>query len=456
MIALSPSGESRPAGQPPRKRAAAARKLRKRLPRSRHGAWLPPSDRPDPIALLEISNRGRLPSLVPLRYGRMLASPFAFLRGAAAIMARDLATTPVTGPRVQLCGDAHLGNFGGCATPERTLVFDLNDFDETLAGPWEWDVKRLAASAVVLGRENGLDSATCKEAALACGRSYREHTRAYARMPYLDVWYDVIDAETTLAQFDRHPDPIEEAFARAEERTNLATLPKLAEKIGGGFRLQDEPPLVSHRRDTLTQQLHRVLASYRVTLPEERRVLLDRYQVADVARKVVGVGSVGHRCYVVLLFGANREDPLFLQIKEARASVLAPFAGPGEHAHHGKRVVVGQRMMQAASDLFLGWTRYGRTDYFVRQLRDMKASVALEDLGGDNLCAYAALCGWVLARAHACSGDASQIGGYLGKGTRFERALATFADAYADQTAKDHASLAKAVKSGRIRAEIEE
>jgi uncharacterized protein (DUF2252 family) len=371
-------------------------------------------------------------------------------------MAHDLAATPTTGTRVQLCGDAHVGNFGGYATPERNLVFDLNDFDETLPGPWEWDVKRLVASVVVLGRVNGVPRDGARDAALACARSYRKHIRAYGALPYLDVWYSVIDAETSIARFGHDPEPMEEAFAKAKDRTNVTTLPKLAEKVGGGHRIADDPPLVVHRRDVLSRRLPEALGSYRASLPEERRLLLDRYQVVDVARKVGGVGSVGLRCYAVLLFGADQDDPLFLQFKEARASVLAPIVGSRPRSHQGRRVAVGQRVMQAASDLFLGWTRCGRVDYVVRQLRDMKTSVDLQRLGAEDLAAYTALCGWVLARAHACSGDAAQIGGYLGKGKAFDRAVAAFGEAYADQTERDHAALVAAVKAGRVQARGDE
>lgn len=438
---------------PPDERAAAAKALRDEAPRSSHGAWSPAPDRPDPVALLETSNRGRLPSLAPLRIGRMLESPFAFLRGAAVVMAHDLAATPVTGLRAQLCGDAHVGNFGGYATPERNLVFDINDFDETLVGPWEWDLKRLVASVVVLGRVNGVAKAEARAAALAAARSYREHIRDYGALPYLEVWYSVIDAEATMAQFARHPQPMEEAFNKGRQRTNETALPKLAEHVGSGYRIADDPPLVTHPRDVLASRLPEVLSAYRASLPEERRLLLDRYGVVDLARKVIGVGSVGMRCYVALLFGADTADPLFLQLKEARESVLAPFAGTRARTHQGKRVVVGQRIMQAASDIFLGWTRSGHVDYFVRQLRDMKTSVALEDLDGGDLAAYAALCGWILARAHACSGDAAQIGGYLGKGDGFDHAVTAFGEAYADQTERDHAALVAAVKAGRLQAQ---
>jgi uncharacterized protein (DUF2252 family) len=384
----------------------------------------------------------------------MVESPFAYLRGAAIVMANDLASTPVTGCRVQLCGDAHVGNFGGYASPERNLVFDLNDFDETLPGPWEWDLKRLIASVIVLGRVNGLPSSACRAAALRGARSYRKRLRSYAAMPYLDVWYSAIDATMTIDTFHRHPRPMQEAFAKGKQRTNATTLPKLAQRLHGGYRIEDDPPLVTHQRDVFSRRFLGVLGAYRASLTEERRLLLDRYRVVDIARKVVGLGSVGLHSYAVLLFGADQDDPLFLQFKEARASVLAPGAHAPCAPHQGKRVAVGQRIMQAASDLFLGWSRCGRVDYVVRQLRDMKASVALEQLDADDLASYAALCGWVLARAHACSGDAEQIGGYLGKGKTCDRAIAAFGEAYADQTEQDYAALVAAIKSGRVAAEM--
>ncbi|MFN8662110.1 MAG: DUF2252 domain-containing protein [Thermomicrobiales bacterium] len=437
---------------PPGDRAASAKAIRRRIPRDSHTLWAPPPDRADPIALLMESNRGRLPSVAPIRFGRMLASPFAFLRGAAVVMAHDLASTPASGLHARLCGDAHVANFGGYATPERSLIFDINDFDETLPGPWEWDLKRLVTSVVVLGRENGIGQDATRAAALACARSYRKHIREYGPQPFLDIWYSVIDAGMTIAHFGAHPQPVADAFARAEQRTNQTTLPKLGERAGRGYRIGDDPPLITHQRDALTRRLPEVLRGYRSSLADERRVLFDRYEVADIARKVVGIGSVGLRCYAILLFGTDTSDPLFLQVKEVRESVLAPMVCPRPRQHQGKRVVVGQRLMQAASDLFLGWSQCGRTDYVVRQLRDMKTHVALEDLHGDDLAAYATLCGWVLARAHACSGDAAKIGGYLGKGKRFDRAVVAFGEAYADQTERDYAALVEAVRTGRVQA----
>jgi uncharacterized protein (DUF2252 family) len=386
----------------------------------------------------------------------MAASPFAFLRGAPGIMARDLATCRTTGIRVQICGDAHLGNFGGFATPERNLVFDLNDFDETIAGPWEWDLLRLAASLTVCGRTNSISEAYCAAAIHAAARAYREQMRQYAEMRYLDIWYDRIDAEQAIAYVKLvadHPLAMERALDRGPRRTQLATLPKLAERADDTWLIADDPPLVIHEARGIVQRLHELVDGYKQSLPEERRVIVERYRLVDLARKVVGVGSVGTRCYVALLLGSHGEDPLFLQIKEARASVLEPYVARYPNREHGKRVVDGQRIMQAASDLFLGWARVGRRHYYVRQLRDMKTSVDLDDLHTGELAGYAALCGRTLARAHACSGDPARISGYLGKRDAFDKALATFARTYADQTERDHATFRKAIKSGRIPAE---
>jgi len=382
----------------------------------------------------------------------MLASPSAFLRGAAVVMAHDLAPTPVTGLRAWICGDAHLGNFGGFATPERHLVFDLTDFDEAQEGPWEWDVKRLAASVVVAGRENGLSESACRDAARACVRSYRRRMRELAAMRFLDAWYSRLDAADAVASFDDER-VVDRAIAEARRRTNLGTLPKLAEMVDGGYRIADDPPLVCHQTQSLGNRLPAAWSAYQASLAEDRRVLVDRYRLVDVARKVVGVGSVGLRCFVALLLGNDDDDPLFLQLKEARASVLEPFVGRNRYANHGKRVVTGQRVMQAASDLFLGWTRAGCVDYFVRQLRDMKFGVPTEELDADDLVAYGGLCGWALARAHACSGDPARIGGYLGRGDAFDRAVAAFAVAYADQTERDFAALVAAARAGRVPAE---
>jgi uncharacterized protein (DUF2252 family) len=433
-------------------RRAAGRKLRNKVPRSSHAGWTPATDRPDPLSLLEEQNRSRLSHLVPLRYARMAASPFAFLRGSAVVMAQDLAATPVTGIQVQICGDAHLGNFGIYATPERNQVFDVNDFDETLPGPWEWDIKRFTASIVVAGRTNGFPAATNRQAVLNGVQSYREHMWKYSEMRHIDVWYSRIDYENSL-QFVRRTFRwyIEKQREKSRQRSSLQAFPKLTMQVDGQYRIKDDPPLITHLDDEeLTQQLRGLVEAYRPTVQEDRRVLLDKYQCMDVARKVVGVGSVGTRCYIVLLLGNDSNDPLLLQIKEAQASVLERHLGPSIYPNHAQRVVSGQRLMQAASDLFLGWTRLGPTDYYIRQLRDMKLSVSLETLIPDGFIEYCRFCGWALARAHARSGDPAQISGYLGRSDVFDRALASFAETYADQTERDHAALAAVIKADQI------
>ena len=434
-------------------RESAGRALRRDVPRAAHGQWKRAGDGRDPVGILEASNKGRLANLIPIRYGRMVKSPFTFMRGSAAVMAHDLAHTPVTGLTAQLCGDCHVLNFGLFATPERHLVFDLNDFDETLPGPWEWDVKRLAASVVVAGRDNGFTDSQCRDAVMACMRSYREGVRACARMSPLEVWYlhldwqDVIDRET-----DIRAKRIEEKVAEAARKRVIEHLfPRIVKASGGGFRFVDQPPLLRHAPDLkIEQRVARAMAAYRHTLPADRRVLFDRYEVRDFALKVVGIGSVGTRCAVVLLMSRD-DDVLILQVKEARASVLEPYAKRCRYENQGERVVAGQRLMQSSSDIFLGWVGDvdGR-DYYIRQLRDMKFSAPLEQATARQLDQYVKLCGWSLARAHAKSGDAAAIGGYLGKGERFDEALVRFAVAYADQTERDHAALVKAVRSGRV------
>lgn len=433
-------------------RRAAGRELRNKVPRSSHAGWTPASDRPDPLSLLEEQNRSRLSHLVPLRYARMAASPFAFLRGSAVVMAQDLAATPVTGIQVQICGDAHLSNFGIYATPERNQVFDVNDFDETLPGPWEWDIKRFTASIVVAGRTNGFPAATNRQAVLNGVQSYREHMWKYSEMRHIDVWYSRIDYENSL-QFVRRTFRwyIEKQREKSRQRSSLQAFPKLTMQVDGQYRIKDDPPLITHLDDEeLTRQLRGLVEAYRPTVQEDRRVLLDKYQCMDVARKVVGVGSVGTRCYIVLLLGNDSSDPLLLQIKEAQASVLERHLGPSIYPNHAQRVVSGQRLMQAASDLFLGWTRLGPTDYYIRQLRDMKLSVSLETLVPGGFIEYCRFCGWALARAHARSGDPAQISGYLGRSDVFDRALASFAETYADQTERDHAALAAVIKADQI------
>ncbi len=444
--------------RPRAERLEAGKALRKKVSRSAHAAWQPAADRPDPIAVLRANSRGRLRELLPLRWGRMLASPFAFLRGAAAVMAADLAPTPVIGLRVQAGGDCHLANFGGFATPERHLVFDVNDFDETLPAPWEWDVKRLAASVVVAGRRAGIPDKAAAASAEAAVRSYREMMIDLARRRALDVWYARLDFETLVrgarGPLGRH---LAGAARQARQRTMLRAFPKLVEMSGGAPRIKDDPPLIfhSHARNGVEADARAFLRRFRKTLPAECRVLFDRFRLVDVAMKVVGVGSVGTRCAVALLL-ATDDDPLFLQIKEARPSVLEPFAGRSPYSNQGERVVRGQHLMQSASDVFLGWSRDDKgRDYYCRQLRDMKVSIVLDGMTAGELIGYAGFCGRALARAHARSGDAATLAGYLGGNDVFDCALAKFAVAYADQTERDYEALQKAVKAGRLRASVE-
>ena len=424
-------------------RRDAGKALRKQVSRRSHAKWSPAADRPDPISLLEEQNRTRLDYLVPLRFERMSASPFTFLRGTAIVMAADLAATPVTGIRVQMCGDAHLNNFGIFATPERNQVFDLNDFDETLPGPWEWDVKRLAASIVIAGRNNGFSRDLNRQAVLSCMATYRQRMWEYGDMRHLEVWYSRIDYASSL-------EAVNESFrwwvdkqrARAVRRTHVELLPKLTEEVNGKVLIKPEPPLLTRLKDDeLTRMLSALVEEYRTTLREDRHVLLSKYNYVDVVHKVVGVGSVGTRCYVALLLGNDANDPLFLQIKEARASVYEPYVGRSAFSNHGERVVMGQRLMQASSGIFLGWTRLGSIDFYIRQLRDMKLSVDISTLSEGGFNEYAKFCGWALARAHARSGDPAMISGYLGQKDVFDQAIATFAELYADQAERDHAAL---------------
>lgn len=443
-------------------RSEMGKALRDQTPRAAHAGWQPPAGRRDPIGILEESNLGRVPDLIPIRYGRMLANPFAFLRGSAALMAYDLATTPVSGVRVQACGDCHLANFGLFATPERNLVFDLNDFDETLPAPWEWDIKRLAASFVVAGRQSGVSDTRCQVAVRVLADSYRTRLREFAEMRVLDAWYARIDEEMLIATAPDAAVRAHRAEIAAKARASVTEylFPKISKVVDGRRRLVDQPPLVFHlpaRGDEVARlNLNKLMAEYQSSLPHDRRKLFDHYRYEDHAFKVVGVGSVGTRCYV-MLYLAGEDDPLLLQVKEARASVLEPYAGKGAFDHQGQRIVVGQRLMQSASDLFLGWTT-GPMDgkhYYIRQLRDMKFSVPLDDIEPKGLARYAAICGWALARAHAKGGDAALISGYLGRSDAFDQALAKFALAYAAQTERDHAALAKAVKTGRVQAVID-
>jgi uncharacterized protein (DUF2252 family) len=457
---LSPGGAQTPASYQRRhERGRAARRV---APRDSHAGWAPSPDRPDPVDLLEAQAKDRLPDLVPIRYARMMASPFAFMRGSAIIMAHDLASTPETGIRAQLCGDCHLLNFGMYASPERSLLFDLNDFDETLPGPWEWDVKRLAASVVVAGRANGFDAADCRKAARASAASYRRRMAEFSEMGELEVWYSRVGEEEAFGLLSgaktnkKTTKKMKKAVRKARGRDSLQALSKLTRVVDGRRMINDDPPLLVRiaEDDDLRTQIHGILEGYKRTLQDDRRHLLDRYRFVDAARKVVGVGSVGTRAYVVLLEGRDEDDPLFLQVKEARASVLEGRFPSSTHEHQGQRVVAGQRLMQAASDIFLGWFRGpAGGDFYWRQLRDMKGSAQVERMSPEESTLYAGLCGWALARAHARSGDRVQISAYLGKSERFDTAIAAFAEAYADQTERDHAALLAAVKSGRVVAE---
>ena len=434
-------------------------------------AMLVASDlRTDPVELLERQATSRVPELVPIRYGRMLASPFAFYRGAALVMAADLSGTPDSGLRVQLCGDAHMSNFGVFASPERNLVFDLNDFDETLPGPFEWDVKRLAASLEIAGRDNGYKRSQRREVVLSAVRSYRETIRTFAGLSHLDVWYARLDVERALVDILPLMTPdrarrTEQLLAKARTRTSMQAFEKMTHLVDGEARITSDPPLVVPITELLPEedaaqlfaQLRRLLASYVRTLPSDRRHLVKQFRMVDMARKVVGVGSVGTRAWIMLLQGDDQGDPLFLQAKEAEASVLEAFVGASEYANHGARVVAGQRLMQATSDIFLGWQRTKgvdgiERDYYVRQLRDWKGSVLPEEMVPQGMAVYAGLCGWTLARAHARSGDRIAIASYLGKRDTFDRAIADFAAGYANQNEKDYAALQESAASGRVTA----
>lgn len=435
------------------------KRLRHTLPREAHADWRIAAEGRDPIALLEASSQDRLPELIPIRYGRMLRSPFHFLRGSAALMAHDLATTATTGINVQACGDCHLLNFGLFATPERNLVFDINDFDETHPAPWEWDLKRLATSFVIAGRDRGFGKQDCETAARQCGRAYREHLRRYTKMSPLEVWYDQLEAEALIASApDEKARKFRQSLAnKARQRIAENLFPKIVTSVGGRHRLLEQPPVLYHPAiEELTATFESGLDSYRQSLSDERRSLFDRYQFEDAVIKVVGIGSVGTRCLIALFF-SEEGHPLILQFKEARRSVLEPYTTRSPHENQGKRVVTGQRLTQSSSDIFLGWLRsLSGHDYYVRQLRDMKMAMPVDGYSEVQLRRYAEFCGWALARSHAKSGDGTTISGYLGKGEAFDRALARFALAYADQTERDHAALVEAVSQGRVDALIEE
>jgi hypothetical protein len=440
---------------------ASGKRLREKVAVGEHGRWRRSETRPDPIRILHASDEGRVEDLVPIRYGRMLASPFAFYRGAAAIMASDLAGTPTTGIRVQACGDCHLVNFGGFATPERNVLFDINDFDETLPAPWEWDVKRLVASFVLAARNVGLADEVGREAAVVCARSYRQRIRDFAHRHPLDVWYARVTQEDFLNLLP--PGLGRRVQARinkeAKKSSSASEFPKLADMVAGRLGIRQAPPLIFHPEGSdapeFQPMVERILAQYRETLADDRRALLDEYHIVDAAMKVVGVGSVGRRCWIVLMMSASNE-PLFLQFKEAVASVLEPFAGASVYPHHGQRVVAGQRLMQPASDMFLGWvTSETGVQFYVRQLRDAKITPLVETFDAEMLQLYAEACGWVLARAHSKGGHEALISGYLGSKDHFDEAMGDFALAYADQAERDHAALKAAVRKGEIPVHLE-
>jgi len=442
-------------------RRADGKTLRDAVPRDAHATWRAYKGRTDPIGILHAADATRQPELVPLRYGRMLQSPFSFYRGSAAVMAADLAHTPATGIQVQACGDCHLMNFGGFATPERRYIFDINDLDETLPAPWEWDVKRLVASFVLASRSNGLSDKNGRDAAVACARSYRRQMRNFANMDVLDIWYARLDDRDFLAMLPRHRKAIlSKRIAKATSRSSSELVfPKLVEVAGQQPRIHDSPPTIFHeersRASGYMDMLRDALAKYRETLAEDRRILLDRYRMVDAAVKVVGIGSVGTLCMVALMMSIA-DRPFFLQLKEANASVLEAYAGKSAYPHHGQRVVMGQRLMQPASDMFLGWiTGPKGRHFYVRQLRDVKLSPLVETYDAEMLSIYAKACGWVLARAHAKAGDPWAITGYLGKRDDFDEAMGKFALAYADQAERDHAALKAAVRTGVIEAQPE-
>jgi uncharacterized protein (DUF2252 family) len=453
-----------------RERAARGRAARVECPRSGHAGFELAPGR-DPVAILEAQGQSRVAELVPIRYGRMLVSPFTFYRGAAAVMAHDLAATPRAGLHAQLCGDAHLANVGGYASPERTLVFDLNDFDETLPGPFEWDVKRLATSFEIAGRERGFTQRQRTAAVLSSIRSYREWMRKFAGMRNLDVWYahldvDAIEAQLRQQQATKQAQTVAQAAAKAQTKDSLKAFAKLTRDVDGEPRLISDPPLIvpveqlaeeaGIPADRILDSIRDLYRRYRRTLQRDRRHLTEQFRWLDVARKVVGVGSVGTRCWIVLLAGSSADDPLFLQVKEAQPSVLEPYLGKSTYGNHGQRVVEGQRLMQAVSDIFLGWVRADETldgvrrDFYFRQLWDWKTSVDLDTIVPRGLELYGQVCGFLLARAHARSGDRIAIASYLGKSDTFDRALREFARTYADQNVRDHAALRDAADSGRI------
>ena len=443
-------------------RRAQGKSLRDGCSRKEHAAWSPTAERRDPIDILEEQNVGRVPELLEIRHGRMMKSPFTFFRGSASVMAADLATTAVTGQRVQSCGDCHLLNFGGFATPERNVIIDLNDFDETLPGPWEWDLKRLATSFVLACRGNGFKPGVSEEVAETVARSYRTAMRDLSEMCVLDVWYSKLTLDSAIAAI-KDKEFREGAIARAQKQIQKSKteffFPKLTAEHNGRRIFRDNPPLVFHSTEqhdaAYLDIVRKVFKDYKATLSEAHQVLIDRFELMDIAMKVVGIGSVGTRCSILLLM-AGENDPLVLQVKEACASVLEPYVGKSAHENNGHRVIFGQRLMQAQSDMFLGWAKgpQGR-DFYVRQLRDMKISPMPEFWTPERATELAESLGWVLARAHARSGDAAVLSGYMGRSDVFDKAIAQFSIAYADQAERDHKALIKAVKTGRLEAYIE-
>jgi uncharacterized protein (DUF2252 family) len=453
-------------------RVARGRQARKEVPRAGHALYEPPSTRPDPVDLLERQAKTRMPELVPIRYGRMLVSPFTFYRGAALIMANDLAATPRSGLNVQCCGDAHLSNFGVFASPERRLVFDVNDFDETLPGPWEWDIKRLAVSMLIAARDNDFRAKEQDRIVLDTVGRYRTAMADFAGMKNLEVWYAHLDVDSVLQNYGSQFKPklvkrTEKTLAKARTKDSMTAFSKLCHTVDGSARIVGESPLIvpidqlaaDRERNEMFDALHQLLRGYRNSLEFDRRVLLEAFELTDLARKVVGVGSVGTRAWIALMLGRDGQDPLFLQLKEAEASVLEEFLAPSEFANHGERVVVGQRLMQASSDIFLGWLHVESglddkpRDFYARQLKDWKGSAEIEQMVPKGMATYGTLCGWTLARAHARSGDRIAIAAYLGNSDSFDRAILEFSKAYADQNEHDYHELTKAVNSGKIKAQ---
>ncbi len=472
MATATHNGPARAVEHPTRaERTARGKAARAQVPRSSHAEWEPAPGRRDPVDVLEDQARTRVPELVPIRYGRMLVSPFTFYRGAAALMAADLAGVPRSGLDVQLCGDAHLSNFGAFAAPDRRLIFGVNDFDESLPGPFEWDVKRLAASFAVAGRDRGFGAKQRAAVSAAAGRSYRKAMREFAQMHALDLWYVRLDVEDLTRLFAAQASAkqlkrLNRNVAKARTKDSLRAFDRLTQVVDGEPRIISDPPLIvpieelvsPQQRAVLDEAIHTMISAYRRTLTGDRRRLLERFRYVHAARKVVGVGSVGTRAWIALMLGTDSGDPLFLQIKEAEDSVLEPYLGKSEYANHGQRVVEGQRLMQSASDIMLGWLRTQgidgfQRDFYIRQLWDGKGSAIVETMNPSAMSVYARTCGWTLARAHARSGDAAAIASYLGSGDSFDRAMATFAETYADQNEADYTALRHAVDSGRVSAE---